>query len=64
MAGYVVGTQAWYDQTRGRMVQISKELMNPETDQEKRDRLYSEQVYLLEQLEKYATDDLENTPIV
>ena len=64
MAGYVVGTQAWYDQTRGRLLQISKELMNPETNQEDRDRLYSEQVFLLEELEKYATDDLENTPIV
>ena len=64
MAGYVVGTQAWYDKVRGRLVEISKELMNPETVQDKKDRLYQEQVSLLEQLEKYATDDLENTPIV
>ena len=64
MAGYIVGTQAWYDKTRARLVEISKKLMNPETDQEKRELLYSEQVALLEQLEKYATDDLENTPIV
>ena len=63
MAGYVVGTQEWYDATRRRLVEIGKEL-RPDASQEKKDRLFKEQMELIDALEKYSTDDLVNTPIV
>lgn len=63
MAGYVVGTQAWYDAVRRRLVGISKELRRPETPQAKKNQLYGEQAYLTESLMKYAHENLVNTPI-
>jgi hypothetical protein len=63
MAGYKVGTQAWYDVTRRRLVEISKELRKPELVQEKRDHLYLEQLYLADSLLKYADDSLVRNPI-
>lgn len=64
MAGYVVGTQEWYDATRRRLLEISKKLRSPDTDQEEKNRLFKEQVHLIDNLEEYSTDDLVNTPIV
>lgn len=64
MAGYVVGTQEWYDTTRRRLLEISKKLRSPDTDQEEKNRLFKEQVHLIDNLEEYSTDDLVNTPIV
>lgn len=63
MAGYKVGTQVWYDVTRRRLVEISKELQKPDLIQEKRERLYSEQLYLADSLLKYADDGLVCKPI-
>lgn len=63
MAGYKVGTQVWYDVTRRRLVDISKELQKPDLVQEKRDRLYFEQLYLADSLLKYADDELVRNPI-
>ena len=63
MAGYVVGTQAWYDAVRRRLVGISKELRSPGTSQAEKNRLYGEQAYLVESLDKYAHENLVNTPI-
>ena len=64
MAGYVVGTQEWYDATRRRLLEISKKLRSPDTDQEEKNRLFIEQIHLIDNLEEYSTDDLVNTPIV
>ena len=64
MAGYVVGTQEWYDATRRRLLEISKKLRSPDTDQEEKNRLFIEQVHLIDNLEEHSTDDLVNTPIV
>ena len=63
MAGYKVGTQVWYDVTRRRLVDISKELQKPDLVQEKRERLYFEQLYLADSLLKYADDSLLRNPI-
>lgn len=63
MAGYKIGTQAWYDATRRRLVEISKELRNPGVTQAKKDQLYSEQGKLMGTLQDYATDNLVNNPI-
>ena len=63
MAGYAVGTQAWYDAVRRRLVGISKELRKPETPQTMKNKLYGEQAYLAESLVKYAHENLVNTPI-
>jgi hypothetical protein len=63
MAGYKVGTQVWYDVTRRRLVDISKELQKPDLVQEKRERLYFEQLYLADSLLKYADDSLVRNPI-
>ena len=63
MAGYKVGSQVWYDVTRRRLVDISKELQKPDLVQEKRERLYFEQLYLADSLLKYADDSLMRNPI-
>lgn len=63
MAGYVVGTQEWYDATRRRLVDVSMKLRSPDTNQEEKNRLFKEQLDLIDGLEEYSTDDLVNTPI-
>lgn len=64
MAGYVVGTQAWYDQVRRRIVDIGEKLKSPELDQETRNSLYDEQVTLVLALDGYDDKNLVNNPIV
>ena len=63
MAGYRVGTQVWYDVTRKRLVEISKELQKTDLVQERRDHLYLEQLYLADELLRYADDSLLRNPI-
>ena len=63
MTGYKVGSQIWYDVTRRRMVDISKDLRRPDLVQEKRDQLYLEQLYLVDSLLKYDNDRLVHKPI-
>lgn len=63
MVGYKVGSQIWYDVTRQRLVEISKELQKPDLVQEKRDRLYFEQLYLADSLLTYADDELMRNPL-
>ena len=64
MAGYVRGSQAWYDHSRKRIIEIGKKLQNPDINQETRDKLYDEQIHLALELDKYADDEnLVNNPI-
>jgi hypothetical protein len=63
MVGYKVGSQIWYDVTRQRLVEISKELQKPDLVQEKRDSLYFEQLYLADSLLTYADDELMRNPL-
>lgn len=63
MAGYKVGTQVWYDITRRRLVDISKELRKTDLVQERRDHLYLEQLYLVDELLRYGNDGLVNNPV-
>lgn len=50
MAGYVIGSQAWYDATKQRLLDISKKLRNSETSEKEKKRLYKEQVNLIDAL--------------
>lgn len=63
MAGYRIGTQAWYDAVRQRLVDISKELRKPETSQMMKDRLFGEQAYLIGSLAEHAGEGLVNNPV-
>lgn len=63
MTGYKVGTQVWYDITRKRLVDISKELRKTDLVQERRDHLYLEQLYLVDELLRYGNDGLVNNPV-
>jgi hypothetical protein len=63
MTGYRVGSQAWYDITRKRMVEISKDLRRPDLVQEHKDRLYLEQLYLVDEILRYGHEGLVKKPI-
>ena len=63
MAGYKIGTQAWYDAVRQRLCDISKELRRPGTSQMKKDRLFGEQAYLIESLVEHANENLVRNPV-
>jgi hypothetical protein len=64
MAGYRIGSQAWYDATRKRLIDISTELQKPEAFQDEKNRLYDEQVSLIEALQKHSNENHVNNPIV
>lgn len=64
MAGYVKGSQAWYDKSRRRLVEISKKLKSPETNRDDKKKLYNEQCCLIDELLEYDNENLVNTPIV
>ena len=64
MAGYRIGSQAWYDATRRRLIDISTELQKPEVSQDKKNQLYDEQVSLIEGLQKHSNENHANNPIV
>lgn len=53
MAGYVIGTKAWYNKVRERLTQISEMLKSPEVSQEKKDELYEEQIALILDVSEY-----------
>lgn len=53
MAGYVIGTKAWYNKVRERLTQISEMLKSPDVSQEKKDELYEEQVALILDVSEY-----------
>lgn len=63
MTGYRIGSQAWYDVTRRRLLDVSMELRKPETAQDRRDQLYNEQLYLVDSLLKHSTANHINNPI-
>lgn len=64
MAGYVVGSQKWYDATRRRLFDISKKLRSSDVSQKEKNRLYNEQTKLIDSLVEHSTEDLVNTPLV
>lgn len=64
MAGYMKGSQAWYDESRRRLVEISKKLKSPETNRDDKEKLYDEQCCLIDELLEYGNENLVNTPIV
>ena len=64
MAGYKIGSQAWYDASRKRLVQISKKLRSPETSQEDKNKLYHEQIDIIDSLVEHTNEKLVNNPIV
>ena len=63
MAGYKVGTQAWYDRCRVRIVEISEKLKNPETSKDERELLFNEQIDIINEMTDNWTTDLVNTPL-
>lgn len=54
MAGYVIGSQAWYDVTKQRLLDISKKLRNSETSEKEKKKLYKEQAHLIDALCEYG----------
>lgn len=63
MAGYVIGSQAWYDATRQRIVDIGRKLRDPETPENKKQKLHDEQMRLVLELDEHSNENHVNNPI-
>ena len=63
MANYIIGSQAWFDYARRRVVDIGKKLADGNITVDERDRLYNEHTRLVIELFDNWNADLVNNPI-
>jgi hypothetical protein len=53
-----IGGATWFAATKARLLEISAELRNPETTDERRNELFNQQIDILEQLQEHSHETL------